>query len=298
MLNKDEQEILDGAQEGDTYYITHSVNGALMGYSKRVTSGMRYHIYNKLADLRKKQEEARYACCVACNHEWKEPKNVDVNSVPCPECGDRVAVEPKKQAPTVWDAVNWFEVDHLASQYDFTRLYRNTKTNGYDLANAKHCNYLELVCTIEEFNQCVDDLAKFANLPSTVGATEWCYKQYRLDYPQPKPRMKINYELVDMDSAGIAKAMIDGETFYNEFGGQSFEWKESRFVNMASGSQILVDGDFYRKVETEIDEKQEQIDSAVRDIHSAMFDLSNETATDLVMMLQVRGHLAKIKQGE
>ena len=40
--------------------------------------------------------------------------------------------------------------------------------------------------------------------------------------------------------------------------------------------------------------KEKQVKSAVQDIHSCMFELSDETATDLIMMLQHRGHLEEI----
>ena len=48
------------------------------------------------------------------------------------------------------------------------------------------------------------------------------------------------------------------------------------------------------KVESVITPKQKQVDSAVQDIMSAMFDVDENEVTAIVEMLQEREHLAKI----
>jgi hypothetical protein len=71
-----------------------------------------------------------------------------------------------------------------------------------------------------------------------------------------------------------------------------------QFVCIDDKGDVLIhyvnEDETFKPIDTRTPE-QKQVDSAVQDIHSSMFDLSNETASDLVMMLQARGHLAEIK---
>ncbi len=68
-------------------------------------------------------------------------------------------------------------------------------------------------------------------------------------------------------------------------------------INKSTGKEFnftCATGDFiFKPIDTRTAE-QKQVDSAVQDIHSAMFELSDETATDLVRMLQQRGHLGEL----
>ena len=79
----------------------------------------------------------------------------------------------------------------------------------------------------------------------TAGKTELTLKDFK-----PK-QFKTEYVKVDMPSAEIAKAMIDGEIFYNKDGKRSYSWDGVRFVNHMRNTIEIV-GAFYRKVETEI----------------------------------------------
>lgn len=73
----------------------------------------------------------------------------------------------------------------------------------------------------------------------------------------PKPQTKFTYELVtDMDTNEIAKAMIDGEVFYSKDGVLGYKWNGESFCEVDDESEnvdILVTGDYYRRVETEVD---------------------------------------------
>lgn len=81
---------------------------------------------------------------------------------------------------------------------------------------------------------------------------------------KPKPRTKT--EFVQEESfKDVLKCAIDGEVFYSKDGGGQFKFDASRllFVNH-NGVDVdishLTEHCFYRKVETEIDERQEFID--------------------------------------
>ena len=63
-------------------------------------------------------------------------------------------------------------------------------------------------------------------------------------------KLKVTYEKVEMSLNDIAKAMIDGAVFYNETGTISFRWVIKSFCN-SMGSTICIEGDFYRKAETQ-----------------------------------------------
>lgn len=77
----------------------------------------------------------------------------------------------------------------------------------------------------------------------------------------PKPRKtKVTYELVtDLTNNEIAKAMIDGEVFYNQYGGVSYSWNDGRFESHI-GSAINIEGNFYRRIEKPV-EWWEDLDS-------------------------------------
>lgn len=68
-------------------------------------------------------------------------------------------------------------------------------------------------------------------------------------------KTKTTYELVtDLDLKGIARAMIDGEVFYNHNGGIEYKFESKNgYYNFyscgASANVCTVSGDYYRKVE-------------------------------------------------
>jgi hypothetical protein len=77
---------------------------------------------------------------------------------------------------------------------------------------------------------------------------------------QIEMKTKVTYELVeDLSSNEIAKAMIDGEVFYDPKGTISFCWDGDTFRSNKS-ERIGVYGCFYRRVETPI-EWWEDLDS-------------------------------------
>ena len=39
--------------------------------------------------------KVKSACCSACNHEWSETHDVDIETIPCPSCGDVPTSIPK-----------------------------------------------------------------------------------------------------------------------------------------------------------------------------------------------------------
>lgn len=74
---------------------------------------------------------------------------------------------------------------------------------------------------------------------------------------KPMPQKQYTYELVtDLDTNGIAKAMIDGEVFYDGGGHESYKWTGYCFEDNC-GRAITIAGKFYRKVEKQIDWREE-----------------------------------------
>ena len=144
----------------------------------------------------------------------------------------------KNQKPTVFDAVNYHK-----GVWPYV--------NRDSILNEGIA-----VCDKQEFNQCADDLAMFANLPSTVGATEWCYKQHKLDNPQPKPRTKVDYVLIEDFSFSLKKEFEDGKLYC---GGNDYMVITIE-DDVAYHSQ---EENLYRKVETKLTWRDE-LDTLLR----------------------------------
>ena len=87
------------------------------------------------------------------------------------------------------------------------------------------------------------------------------YSNWVVATPPPKTKKtKVTYELVtDLTINEIAKAMIDGEVFYNQYGGVSYSWNDGRFESHI-GSAINIEGNFYRRIEKPV-EWWEDLDS-------------------------------------
>lgn len=189
----------------------------------------------------------------------------------------------KKQGKTVVDAVNYFK--GVDSSSDCTHIVTPTKLNTlhqqglleFDICNADNARW-DNVCTVEEFNQCVKDMseARWINESGDF----FCYESYKEDYQEPTKHTKVEwsngdkckwlggiYTYIGLSSLGCGIVVVESE---------------SGRATVASIIELSKPGT----------PEQKQIDSAVQDIHSAMFDITDEVATDLVTMLQARGHLA------
>lgn len=91
------------------------------------------------------------------------------------------------------------------------------------------------------------------------------------------PQKQYTYELVtDLDTNGIAKAMIDGEVFYGKDGCYIYKWNGDGFVNNR-GNHILLNYKFYRKVEKQIDWRKEVCNyvNSLPDTHGTKLTLVN-----------------------
>lgn len=72
-----------------------------------------------------------------------------------------------------------------------------------------------------------------------------------------KAKTAITYELVtDLTTNEIAKAMIDGEVFYDGDGHEIYKWSGYCFEDNC-GRAITIGGNFYRKVEKQINWREE-----------------------------------------
>ena len=89
-------------------------------------------------------------------------------------------------------------------------------------------------------------------------------------------KTKVSYELVtDLTINEIAKAMIDGEVFYNQYGGVSYSWNDGRFESHI-GSAINIEGNFYRRIEKPV-EWWEDLDSLKYPL--AIIDINGKITT-------------------
>lgn len=77
---------------------------------------------------------------------------------------------------------------------------------------------------------------------------------------KPK-RTKVEYVKVEVSINEIAKLMIDGEVFYSKNGGDKFDWRLNAFGKNNIALSELNGFDFHRRIETEIDERQEFIEA-------------------------------------
>ena len=101
-----------------------------------------------------------------------------------------------------------------------------------------------------------------------LGSNEWveAVESDMLLKSKPIPTLREKYVKVDMPINDIAKAMIDGEVFYDECGDTEFRWSGVEFVECPKLSATLftkkLRGKFYRKTLTPVDHKQEWIEAA------------------------------------
>lgn len=110
------------------------------------------------------------------------------------------------------------------------------------------------VVTVKMHSICID------SQPVSGGDKRFILRAAALE-EKPK-RVKVEYVKVDGSIEGIAKSVIDGDVFYSVDGLDEFEWEHCSFKRNGSTLSGLNGFDFYRRVETEIDERQEFIDAA------------------------------------
>lgn len=118
-------------------------------------------------------------------------------------------------------------------------LYRTSKT---DEEQAKIGRTKLTASDFKKGNSFVDEFAK--NLDGLFDVVD----KVAGENGKEKQMQEYKYELVtDLDSNGIAKAMIDGEVFYSENGDCEFSWNGKNFVD-GLGDYIDIDGSFYRRI--------------------------------------------------
>lgn len=214
MITKAEQDILDNAPEGSEYYC--AVHGI---YCAGYLNADKSKIYPMQAS----------------GWEWKDICQTDIDRF------DSLADLRKKQAKpkTVIDAVNFC---YSSGALLICGGWYLNQVDAISFSGAQ-------VCTIVEFNQCVDDLANWANkpLPSTPTAC-FDYAQHKLDNPVDVKRMKVDYVKVDFEYTWevIKEFEMGDSSFYtnvsHETYGQLYD----------AGDILKYINRLYRKVETEI----------------------------------------------
>jgi hypothetical protein len=264
MTTQQQQDILDNAPEGATHYKSGN-------YYMPSIDGYTYLFFSH-----------------GVGH-WEKSRNKKerlANATP-------LAGLRKKQQPTVFDAVDALEGGLLCDSNGLKQIAPCWSITGNGIEYRD-----KLICTHEEFNQCVDDLAKYRNKQPTINSLhayrQYEYAQHKLDNPQPKPRTKVEYKEVNESNCCVwdLKGMLERELLYTLHG----DVKYLLCSNNAPMHMLICfdEGRVYRKVETEIDEKQDQIDEI-----SKLLTM-NGFAHDPIWIkcIQSHGHLAKIKQGE
>lgn len=96
------------------------------------------------------------------------------------------------------------------------------------------------------------------------------------------PRMRTEYVKDERTINEIAKAMIDGEVFYNKVGDEKFYW-DSEIGRFSTTPYVGFDVaiELYKKVHTQIDERQEFIDAFTKMVTSNHED-GNEWSWDCI----------------
>jgi len=192
----------------------------------------------------------------------------------------------KKQGKTVVDAVNaWGEFELAPSS--------GVETFRYCPADDSimGCHYKAeasdgLVCTIEEFNQCVKEMS-FHNVSSAE------FMDYQLGVKIPlepiKPRTKVEYVKVEFDHIweGIKAMEVGGETYFVD-GNEDVQYIEIGNVP-AFMRPLAMKEAIYRKVETEITWQDE-----VREFIAGCEEISvNTSFTEVLTYGYLNGELTK-----
>ncbi len=151
-----------------------------------------------------------------------------------------------EQKKTVFDAVNYFK--GAVSRSSFKYLTEDATGNWLWRENL-HGNPL-VICTIEEFNQCVDDLAKYGNKCAPHSVAAYSYEQYKKDAQPTKPLMVIEY--VKITHPNQLWDFPD-DLFFKKDSGE-FIWTENHtFRNVLDHFKKE---NLYRKAEREVKEEK------------------------------------------
>jgi hypothetical protein len=155
-----------------------------------------------------------------------------------------------KKGKTVVDAVNAYKAELVVGVSAAFVTY-DSHLGCYGIGS-NACREETRVCTIEEFNQCVDDLSKYANKHKGAHApyTAYDYEQHKLDN---KVKASTKVEYVPMTTSHhyeIFKAMHDDGDVYVRCEDGEYEGMQGCIINLADAIHDEVT--IYRKVEVEI----------------------------------------------
>jgi len=279
MLNKQEQKILDNAPEWATHIMSQD------------SFESEYAIHSEGVYYDNKDHSHYAPRGAAFMPSWNPTDLADLRN---------------KQGKTVADAVSYHGADasFLTSGY---LIYMNntwSQASGGDWDEFK-------VCTIEEFNQCVKEMSEFSghnDLTRYQGFLSYA-KQNSLETKLEPVKPVYTQAMKDAGQAPSVGMSFVCDDCSNDSRIKDFYKKEVVIIGTCHIEDKMVitfqhhnrgigcgvfNKCWVKPIDTRTPE-QKRVESIVQDIHSAMFDLSNETATDLAMMLQVRGHLADYK---
>ncbi len=211
MRTKQAQGILDKAPEGATHYMKKEGFTSQYGFDK----GKRSNIFDT---------RDRNGCVFS--DKW-EAISLD---------GLR-----KKHGKTVVDAVNALRGEWGYPKHHFLLFEHGEWSLTYNETVKYH------ICTIEEFNQCIDDLSKFANRLIAIPCKEMDYTQHKLDNPVVLKRMKVEYVRVTDSIFHLGPDLIAGELYSQRCNDEWAVVTDEHLFARLFDNQML-----YRKVETEI----------------------------------------------
>lgn len=202
-------------------------------------------------------------------------------SVPIYRITHNLADLRQMQKPTVFDVVNKTK-SVATTQHSATEVF--VRTNGSLAGRFETGTYCqresmkheaEWICTIEEFNQCVDDLAMWANKPKGVHAHN--YTNHKLNNPQPKPRMKVEYVVINGGDKVICGVFASESVYYlhaNSHDSRGVQYSEVKSLEALSCASTV-----YRKVETPMtwqDEVLDVVNSKVADFEAPYIEFKGD----------------------
>ena len=145
-----------------------------------------------------------------------------------------------KQGKQVWDAVNYYRGNKPANNC-LGRMIGYGLSYGFTITNGATSG-VDVVCTIEEFNQCVKEMSEFCNVASLSDYT----RATNTPLEPVKPRTRVEYVKVVDSIFHLQPDLIAGGLFCNTCDGYEVINKELTLMN------ALYEMNLCRKVETEI----------------------------------------------